>query len=138
MVHAFYLFHSWNKNKGYNNSKAYETNRKEFIKLDSKLHKGQTPWNKGLSFPYKPNLKKRDVQTWMKGKNHTEEAKAKNREAHLGKKTSLETRAKLSATHKGQVPWIKGKHWWNNGLENKCAIECPEEGWKRGRLSYVL
>lgn len=46
---------------------------------------------------------------------------------------SEETRAKLSAVKKGKTTWVKGTYWWNNGLENKRAIECPGEGWKRGQ-----
>lgn len=49
--------------------------------------KGNVPWNKGL----------KGVQvSHMKGKNHSEETKAKLREANIGKSTSEETRKKLS------------------------------------------
>lgn len=40
-----------------------------------KSHKGKKPWNKGVKGLASP----------MKGKHHTEEAKEKNRQAHLGK-----------------------------------------------------
>lgn len=51
------------------------------------------------------------------GKHHTEEAKGKNRIAHLGKPSprkgchlSLETKLKLSHALTGKIPWNKGKH----------------------------
>lgn len=75
----------------------------------------------------------------IKGYKHTEEAKEKNRLAHLGKKNSPETRAKISLANKGvkkpprSLEWRKkqrmgkiGKplmhrrgenhHWWKGGL----------------------
>ena len=39
----------------------------------------------------------------MKGKHHTEEAKQKNKYAHLGKKQSTETKLKRSQKLKGRV-----------------------------------
>ena len=29
-----------------------------------------------------------------------------------------------------------GRHYWNNGVENKLVHECPGEGWTLGRLPY--
>jgi len=31
---------------------------------------------------------------------------------------------------------MKGKLWWNNGVKQTRAFECPEEGWVRGRLPF--
>ena len=31
---------------------------------------------------------------------------------------------------------MKGKLWWNNGVEQTRAFECPGEGWIRGRLPF--
>jgi len=28
-----------------------------------------------------------------------------------------------------------GTKWWNNGIKNKIAMDCPGQGWKRGKLS---
>lgn len=42
-----------------------------------------------------------------------------------------EYRKRLSDIRKGQV-------WWNNGIENKKTIECPGEGWKKGRINFTL
>jgi len=38
MTNAFWLFHSWNKNKEYFNSYAYEESRSEWAKLNSDMH----------------------------------------------------------------------------------------------------
>ena len=61
------------------------------------------------------------------GKHHSEESRRKMSEAHKGKHLSEESRQKLSEA-------ICGMLWWNNGISNKKARECPGEGWKRGRL----
>ena len=44
----------------------------------------------------------------MKGKHHTDEAKEKCRNSHLGKKLSDEAKEKDRQAHLGQVPWNKG------------------------------
>lgn len=63
MVYAFYLFHSWNKNKGYFNSKAYETNREEWMKF---------------LIGKSPSLEtRRKISAGNKGKELTEEQKIK-------------------------------------------------------------
>jgi hypothetical protein len=31
---------------------------------------------------------------------------------------------------------MKGKLWWNNGVQQTRAFGCPEEGWIRGRLPF--
>jgi hypothetical protein len=31
---------------------------------------------------------------------------------------------------------MKGKLWWNNGVTQTRAFECPDEGWSRGRLPF--
>lgn len=44
------------------------------------------------------------------GKNHTELAKQKNREAHLGTKMSKEARKKMSESHRRNNVWLGRKH----------------------------
>lgn len=58
----------------------------------------------------------------MYGKHHSEETKAKLR----GRIVTEEARMKQSASTKGQ-------HWFNNGIEEIHAYECPE-GFTNGRL----
>lgn len=38
MTSAFWLFHSWNKHKGYMNSRVYEKIRLEWCKLNGETH----------------------------------------------------------------------------------------------------
>lgn len=75
-------------------------------------------------------------------------------EAHKGKHPSNETRKKLSESHKGNSSHLGHHHseetkqklsallkqkcqnmyWWNNGVTNTRAKECPGPKWVRGRL----
>ena len=67
-----------------------------------------------------------------KGKHRSEEIKNKLSEAHkgnknkLGKKHSAESKKRMSEAHKGKNIWTRGRHWYNNGKENKYCYECPE------------
>ena len=58
----------------------------------------------------------------------TDETKQKLREANLGKKQSEETKFK----RKESISKLK---WWNNGVENLRAEECPE-GYVAGRVNF--
>lgn len=69
------------------------------------------------------------------GTHHTDEAKQKMREIRLGQKNPVyglhwklpqETRDKMSIAKRGQC-------WWNNGIKNVRAKECPK-GFVKGML----
>lgn len=94
--------------------KHYEASEETRRKL-SEAHKGLAPWNKG----------KKGVQTaWNKGMKgiYTTTKKGK-------------TMPKLSEAHKAAISkGSKGLKWWNNGITNTKAKECPGEGWMHGRL----
>jgi hypothetical protein len=61
---------------------------------------------------------------------HTEEAKEKLREFHLGRKASEETKLKMSLTHKGRPTWNKGiKMVQNEGKNNG--------QWKGDQVGYL-
>lgn len=62
------------------------------------------------------------------GAKTSEETKQKLREANLGKKQSNETKLK----RKEAISKLK---WWNNGIKNVRAIECPE-GFIAGRVNF--
>ena len=76
-----------------------------------------------------------------KGKILSEETKRKLSEInkgntyHKGKKHSEESIIKMSESHKGHPPTkgSKGMHWYNNGIVNNLAYECPI-GFVKGRL----
>ena len=78
----------------------------------------------------------------MKGKILSAETRRKISEAKKGKpspfkgkKMSYESRRKSSESHKGHLPTkgSKGMHWYNNGIVNNLAYECPN-GFVKGRL----
>jgi hypothetical protein len=48
-------------------------------------------------------------KTFFLGRHHSPESKQKISNALKGKTLSIETRKKLSETHKGCIPWNKGK-----------------------------
>ena len=50
-----------------------------------------------------------------------------------GGKLSEETKQKMSEALKGKNTWIKGLHWFNNGIITVRAKSCPE-GFVRGRI----
>jgi hypothetical protein len=35
---------------------------------------------------------------------------------------------------KGEKNHRYGTKWWNNGIENQVTIDCPGEGWKKGKI----
>lgn len=145
MMYAFHLFHSWNKRKGYFNSRAYETNRKEWSKLHSEsqkgkhlseeakakmsaAHKGKSPWNKGKNHSEETCLK---ISAAHKGKPLSAEHKTKISAANKGKPKSEEHKAKMSAAQKGKYV---GKRWWHTPSGNtKQAKESPGPEWLLGR-----
>ena len=70
---------------------------------------------------------------WNKGGHISEEAKAKLRQANLGKKQSEETKRKRNAKLKGHPSYTAGMKWWNNGSEQILSRERPP-GWQPGRI----
>lgn len=90
---------------------------------------------------------KRKMSESRKGKHRSEETKKKMSEAHKGLKLSEETKKKMSEAKKGKTfseehrkklseanKGNTGMHWYNNGIAQMQAYECPE-GFVKGRLS---
>ena len=80
--------------------------------------------------------------------------KNKGKQHWLGKRHTEESKKKMSNSHRGVIPWNKGKHllattrakmskatsiamkgmrWWNDGKVNIRALSCPA-GFVAGRL----
>lgn len=70
-------------------------------------------------------------------RNISDETRHKMRESakkRIRYPTSEETKRKLSDLRKGENNPAYGRHWWNNGIEQKYQKECPGEGWVKGRI----
>ena len=83
----------------------------------SEAKKGSKPWNTGKHWS---NEVKQKISDANKGLQTGE------KNPMYGKKHSDEAKAKVSKAN-------KGKHWYNNGIKNITAFECPS-GYKAGRL----
>lgn len=97
---------------GYNSTPGGDCTGKEvtdeFRQKISELHKGKTPWNKGVPMP--DWLKEKLLATHI-GKKHSEETRKKMSKARVGRKPMLgkhhseETRKRISKALKGKTPW---------------------------------
>ena len=113
----------------------------------SEANKGEKNPNYGKHFSeeYKKKLSeaKKGEKNPMYGKHHSEEARKKLSEANKGKHISEESKKKMSEAKKGKhhseearkkmSEARKGKRWFNNGIINIRAKECPE-GFVPGQL----
>ena len=117
---------------------------------------GMNPWNKGKQGLYSEETIKK-MSEGHKGMKMSPETLAKRSESIKNYKTwtdgihemrcedcpgegwyqgrSEKCKKKNSEKRKGRAPTrgSKGMHWWNNGVENVSAFDCPE-GWVPGRL----
>lgn len=91
--------------------------------------KGKTGPNKGKQFSAEARI---HMSESGKRKHLSEEHKKKIGETKkgnknmLGKKHSAESKKKMSEAQRGKNIWTRGRHWYNNGKENKYCYECPE------------
>jgi hypothetical protein len=69
------------------------------------LNTGKIGWSHGLTKKTDPRLRGGREKGWF----HTEDTKHKIAIAHIGKQVSDETKLKQSESHKGVIPWSKGK-----------------------------
>ena len=73
---------------------------------------------------------KKRISAASKGRRHTEEARKKMSDAAKGKPKTKEHKKKIAeAVRINSI----GRHWYNNGKENKFCYECPE-GFVAGML----
>lgn len=92
------------------------------LRNKARIYEHREPWNKGKHFKHKDNSNYQGPKPWLRGRHYevTDEAKAK---ISLALKKSYEHRD-------GNA---KGKHWFNNGVKETYAFDCPE-GFNKGRL----
>lgn len=93
----------------------------------SQQTKGKEPWNKGKHYK----------QRTTNRKPVSDETRKQISERMKGRKFSEETKAKLSASLKGRVGSATGKHWFNNGITETYAFDCPD-GFTKGRLDRKM
>lgn len=65
---------------------------------------------------------------WNKGKRTSEETKRKLSEAHKGQKLSEEHKRKIGEASKQRHNNL-GRRYYTNGVVNKMALECPDGFW---------
>ena len=75
---------------------------------------------------------KNKIAEMHKGMHASEETKKKMAESRKGKRHSEECKKKIGETKKGNT-YVRGRHWYNNGKENKYCYECPD-GFTPGML----
>ena len=66
---------------------------------------------------------KKRIGAASKGRRHTEEARKKMSDAAKGKPKTKEHKKKIAEAARINS---MGRHWYNNGKENKYCYECPE------------
>ncbi len=77
------------------------------------------------------------------GKHLSESTRRKISEANAGKANTLghhhseESKKKMSEAKRGNTN-VRGTFWWNNGIVNTRAKECPGKEWHKGRLSNKM
>ena len=130
-----------------------ETPRKELIEIGEYYNR---PAEELIFLPQSEHmsLHNRGKPSWIKGKHFSKETRKKISEASRNR--SEETRRKLSIAKMGNKIWLgkhhteesrkkmsealKGKtlgsHWYNNGIKNVRARECPE-GFVRGMIKKI-
>jgi len=82
---------------------------------------------------------KKKLSKSMKGKEFSEEHRKKLSEAAKRKIFTPEHRRKMNEgisnyDQSGEKNPNYGKKWWNNGVDTKMSVECPGDGWVRGRM----
>ena len=96
-------------------------------KLSSETRKRLSDINKGRNNPFygKHHTKenKKRISAASKGRRHTEEARKKMSDAAKGKPKTKEHKKKIAEAARINS---MGRHWYNNGKENKFCYECPD------------
>ena len=84
---------------------------------------------------------KKKVSDKMKGIKKSEEHRRKLSEAKKGRKYSKKHIDSIKEglsnyDQSGEKNPNYGKKWWNNGVDNKMAVECPGEEYSLGRTTF--
>ncbi len=105
-------------------------------KLSEETKRKISEFNKGRKLSEET---KRKISESNKGRTISEEHKRKLYEMKIGKPRTKETKDKISQKLKGRKiseeikAKLKGRYWWNDGQNEKMSVECPGNGWIKGR-----
>ena len=104
----------------------------------SDIKKGKPSWNKGKKMSEE---QKHKISATLKGNKPSEETKRKisiktkgENNPMFGKSSWPDDPKKYEARRLKMIQSLKGLKWWNNGIKNCKAKECPGQEWKRGRI----
>lgn len=95
---------------------------------------GSSGLARGAEFSAALSQRKRG-NTNMLGKTHTDDARQRISESNKGKKRSAETRAKVSASKIGNVPWNTGKPWSDDAKAKMSAA--AKARWAKAKSAVV-
>ena len=112
------------------------THTEETRKKLSDAKKGKTSSFKGKHHSEEARKKLSESHKGMTRTPHTEETRNKISVALKGRTFSEEARIKMSESHKGNKS-LTGRRWYNNGLKNVAAFECPV-GFVKGRIHVEI
>jgi hypothetical protein len=79
---------------------------------------------------------KRGAESANYGRKRSEETRGKIREANLGRVFSDEHKMNISKSRTAEKSHCWGKHWYNNGVTELLAVDCPD-GFKKGRIQRL-
>ena len=120
------------------NSRLYEMVRINSARTHSEFMKGKPSWNKGKKMSEEQKRKLSDAN---KGKTISNEAKEKisiknkgENNPMFGKSSWPDDPQKYEMRRLKMIQSLKCLKWWNNGIKNCKAKECPGQEWKRGRI----
>lgn len=113
--------------------KLSENRKKENNPMYGRLGKNNPRYGTSL-----PDETKEKISNSLKGRNWSAETRKKQEKIrsqpgyydYLRDKSRCE---KISKSNKGKAGSAKGKHWYNNGISETYAFECPA-GFAKGRL----
>lgn len=126
------LYKSNNPKFGYNISAGgngvrggfiHPADKEKLSKSMSKAMKGKPSKRKGKTIT---NIHKQRISQSLMGHKHSEDTKQKIGIKSAGRVHTLEDRLKISKA-------MNGRHWYNNGIENKFAFEQPD-GFTPGKI----
>lgn len=121
-----------NKKKGQKSSMLGKHHTKETRQKISQMRRGKEPWNKGLVGVQCTSDETKEKQRLASKKRwEDEDYRIKNIESRTGLKRSDDFKNKQSENAKGNTN-VRGMHWYNNGINEIRAYECPE-GYIPGR-----